>query len=399
MKGSSVLKIFLLLLAVVFIANQIISSVYKPIKTESAVYYTAVDGVNITGLIIRNEILVRHTGSGVLHFVIPDGNRVAKNGTIANVYDNESASITVTQIENVKKQISDIEDILSFNNVEAVNLDLINERVEQSVDKLILSTATGDYKDVSLSSQELLSAVNRKQAALGTVNDFSAQLSSLNEQLTSLNSALPVVRANVLAEESGYFVSKTDGFEQVLTPDDLTAVTPEFLATAQVKEQESDVIGKIVSDYEWYIAAEVSINQSLNYKEGESLKLITSVKSSPELSVKVEKINISESSSRAVVIFSCNEMNSELATMRSGPMTVVKAEYSGLKVSRSAMRVVNSERGVYVLSGMQISFVPVEILYSNDSYYICKKDKDSVLKLYDRVVVKGKNLYDGKIVS
>ena len=92
-------------------------------------------------------------------------------------------------------------------------------------------------------------------------------------------------------------------------------------------------------------------------------------------------------------------MNSELATMRSGPMTVVKAEYSGLKVQRSALRVVDGKRGVYVLSGMQISFVPVEVLYYSDSYIICKKDNEGGLKLYDRVVVKGKNLYDGKIVS
>jgi hypothetical protein len=87
--------------------------------------------------------------------------------------------------------------------------------------------------------------------------------------------------------------------------------------------------------------------------------------------------------------------------MRSGPMTVVKAEFSGLRVPRKALRVVDSVRGVYVLSGMQIKFVPVNIIYSNDSFIICEKvnENSGVLKLYDRVVVKGKNLYDGKIVS
>ena len=87
--------------------------------------------------------------------------------------------------------------------------------------------------------------------------------------------------------------------------------------------------------------------------------------------------------------------------MRSGPMTVIKAEYSGLKVSRKALRVVDSVRGVYVVNGMQISFVPVNIVYSTDEYIICEKqtDNDNVLKLYDSVVVKGKNLYDGKIIS
>ena len=202
-----------------------------------------------------------------------------------------------------------------------------------------------------------------------------------------------------MAEQSGYFVSKTDGYEEILLSDDLSKITTEFLDGIKAETHKDTVVGKIVSDYEWYIAAQVSINQSLNYKEGDRLKLLTALKSSPELSVTVEKINISDNGDGAVLIFSCNEMNSELATMRSGPMTVVKTEYSGLRVDRKALRVVDGQRGVYVLSGMQINFVPVDIIYSNESYIICKKDNESVLKLYDSVVVKGRNLYDGKIVS
>ena len=399
MKGSSVLKIFVILIAIVFIFNQVFSAVYKPVKTESAVFYTAVDGMNIRGLIIRNEQLVEYNGNGVMHFVTEDGSRVSKNGVIANIYDSSNASITVTEIEDIKAKIADIEDILSYNDVEAVNLDLINQRVNNKVNELIIATATGNYSGVNVSRDELLSAINRKQAALGTVGDFSGQLETLNATLTKLNANLPQVKGEVKATESGYFVSKTDGYENVLSSEDLTAITPEFLNSATAENYGDNVIGKIVSDYDWYIAAEVTINQSMNYKEGDNLKLLTSVKSSPELNVKVEKINISESGSSAVLIFSCSDMNSELATMRSGPMTVVKTEYSGLKVDRKALRVVNGERGVYVLSGMQVHFVPVEILYSNEDYIICKKDNKSVLKLYDAVVVKGRNLYDGKIVS
>lgn len=401
MKGSSVLKGVVLLLTAVFIIHQIVSAVYTPVKTESAVYYTASDGFKITGIIIRNEELVKSKKKGVKHFVTPDGNRVSKDGVIANIYDNESASITVTEMENVKKKIADIKDILSYNDVDAANLDLISSRVQDRENKLILSAATGNYSSVTNAADELLSAINRKQVALGETADFSAQLEALNNKLSSLSDSLPSPTGEILADQSGYFVSVTDGYEEVFTCEDLKLITPEFLNDASAKEYKSSVIGKIVSDYEWYIAAKVSVSDSLNYKEGETLKITTSVKSSPELSVTVKRINISESSGEAVVLFACNEMNSELATMRSGPMTVVKAEYSGLKVDRKALRVVDSKKGVYVQSGMQIHFVPVEILYSNDSYIICKKqnENENVLKLYDSVVVKGKNLYDGKIIS
>ena len=164
---------------------------------------------------------------------------------------------------------------------------------------------------------------------------------------------------------------------------------------------DDSIVGKIVSDYEWYIAAEVTINESLNYKEGDKLTIYTSVKSYPKLPVTVSKINISESGSSAVVLFACNDMNSELASMRTGPMTVVKKEYSGLKVHKSALRVVDSKRGVYVLTGMQVKFVEVNVIFTDGEYLICEKQTSdsSVLRLYDEVIVKGKNLYDGKIIS
>ena len=281
-------------------------------------------------------------------------------------------------------------------------MDVINSKVNYATQNFINATSAGDYSQAAAFSDELLSAINRKQAALGTTETFEQQLETLKAEMEKLSQNLPKEKGRITAESaSGYFVSKTDGYETVFKTDDLNAFTPEFLDSAEPVDTDSSVIGKIVSDYEWYIAAKVSVSDSLKYKEGEALKITTSVKSSPELSVTVKKINISEDSDRAVIIFACSEMNQELASMRSGPMTVIKAEYSGLKVSRKALRVVDSVKGVYVVNGMQINFVPVNIIYTADDYYICEKqtDSDGVLRLYDSVVVKGKNLYDGKIIS
>lgn len=401
MRGSSVLKGFIIMLAAVFAVHQFVSSVYSPVKTETAVFYSASDGLNITGLIIRSETLVTSSGGGVMHFVLEDGSRVAKDGVIANIYDSESASITLSKIDSVNTKIEDIEEMLSYNDLEAADLDMINAKATQSLNSLIVSGASGNYGNMSELSDELLSALNRRQVAMGETTDFSAQLEQLKAEKSELSASLPAAKGTVKAAMSGYFVSKADGYETVLTCGSPESITPEFMSSVSAAELPDGVIGKIVSDYEWYIAAEISINESLKYKEGDSLTIYTSVKSYPKLPVTVKKINISENSSSAVVVFSCNEMNSELATMRSGPMTVVTKEYDGLRVPSSALRVVDSKRGVYVLTGMQVKFVEVNVLYNDDSYMICEKQTsdESVLRLYDEVIVKGKNLYDGKIVG
>lgn len=401
MKGTTVLKCFVILLIAVFAVHQAVSSFYKPVKTETAVYSDISDGLNITGIIIRNEALVTSSGGGVMHFVIGDGNRVAKDGVIANIYDSESASITLERIDSVSSKIKDIEEMLSYNDLEAADLDMINAKVSKNLNNLIVSGANGNYDSFSEKSYELLSSYNRRQAAMGETADFSAQLSALKSEREQLSSSLPAAKGTLKAAQSGYFVSKADGYENALTCDNLDKITPEYLNGIKAESVNENIVGKIVSDYEWYIAAEVSINESLNYKEGESLTIYTSVKSYPKLPVTVSKINISESSGGAVVLFACNDMNSELASMRTGPMTVVKKEYSGLKVPRSALRVVDSKRGVYVLTGMQVKFVEVNVLFTDGEYIICEKQTsdDTVLRLYDEVIVKGKNLYDGKIIS
>lgn len=401
MKGTTVLKGFVILLIAVFAVHQAISSLYKPVKTETAVFSDMSDGLNITGIIIRNETLISAGDSGVLHFIIGDGNRVAKDGVIANIYDSESASIILERIDSVNGKIADIEEMLSYNNLEAADLDMINAKVHQNLNNLIICGGNGNYDAFSDKSDELLSAYNRRQAAMGETADFSAQLSALKAEKDQLAASLPAAKGTLRAEKSGYFVSKADGYETVLTCENPESITPEYLNGIKAETVGENTVGKIVSDYEWYIAAEVSVNESLNFKEGDALTIYTSVKSYPKLPVTVKKINISESSGGAVVLFACNDMNSELASMRTGPMTVVKKEYSGLKVPTSARRVVDSKLGVYVLTGMQVKFVEVKVLFTDGDYMICEKQTSdgNVLRLYDEVIVKGKNLYDGKIIS
>ena len=401
MNGTKVFKISIGVIVAIFIINQLISSLYMPVKTENAVFYSANDGFKITGHIIRNETYVTSNDDGVLHFVTEDGSRVAKNGVVANIYGSADASITVSQIDVLKDQIADIEDILSYNDIEAADLGLINSKISNSLGDFIFENSGGNFENAETLSKALLSANNRKQVALGVATGLNDRLASLQKALASLTNTLPQARGSILAKESGYFVSKTDGYEKAFPIDDLSKITEEFLSSVKPEAKEKNVIGKIVSDYEWYIAAVLPLNDSLKYKEGQELKLVTSIKSSPTLLVTVKQINISEENDNAVIIFACNDMNSELATIRTAGMTVVDKEYSGLRVSKKALRVVDSQKGVYVQTGMQIHFVPVEIIYRQDDYILCEKKNENgnFLKLYDKVVVKGKNLYDGKIVG
>lgn len=404
MREHKGIKTVLVLLAVTFLGLQIYSSVYKPISTETAQYFEVVSGVTADAVIIRNEKIITSTAGGALHYITADGSRAAKGGTIAEIYSDASVSGKISRIRAIEKELEDIKQIEEYNDVQAPDMQIINGKVSDALNAVIRSGAQGNYSGVGEYGEQLLSAINRRQVLTGELTDFTAQKAALTEELTALTASIPAASGKVVASVSGYFVSSTDGYEQVLTTADLSTVTPEFLENLAPVDTPENTIGKIVSDYEWYVAARMSINDSLKYKPGDAVTVKTAVKTAPELSMKVEKINASQDGGRAVVILSCQQMNSDLAEVRNGSVTIVSKVYKGLRLSSNDLRVVDKVTGVFTVSGLQLKFVRVNVIYTGEDFIICEQEfpKDNntrVLRLYDEVVVKGRGLYDGKIIG
>lgn len=401
MSEHKALKIIVCIIMVVFIAHQVYSSAYKPITTISAEYYTATEGFQINGIVLREEKIIDSNHSGALHFVVSNGERVPKNGVIANIYADADTSVSVNRIDQLTLRIAEIEEMQGYNDVEAADLSLINNKVNNSLNEMIRGIANGNFSSFEADSAQLLTNISRRQMITGEQTDFSARLNELKTERDSISASLPQPVGSITTDVSGYFVSSVDGYENVLTCDDVESITPEYIDNLKSEPVSKSAIGKMVSGYTWYIASKLDISESLKYKIGDKLTLKTTIKSTPELKVTLEKINTSTSDNTAVMIFSCEQMNSELASMRQGAFTIINSTYSGLKIPTKSLRVQDGKTGVFVRSGMMVKFVEVNVIYRTDEYIICEQQisNDAVLRLYDDVVVKGKRLYDGKIVD
>lgn len=410
-------KFFLAICAVillVFVFHQLYAVLYSPITTEIVTTTEAVDGIQITGVIIRNETIIKSDTSSAMHFEIEDNERVASGGIIANLYATSSQSVAAAELKNVEKEISNIEEMHKYNDLNAVDISTLNAKIYDEYNAIYSVCATGKFSSLQANKEQMLALMNRRKLATGQEMDFNEQLAVLKAKREQLIAKTGQPTGVLKAEKSGYFVSVTDGYENVLTPEKLDDITPEFLDNMKPEDTAlSGAFGKIVSDYTMYIATTVSINDSLSFKVNDKLVIKTSLKSNPELDVVVHDVNVSPGSDRAVVIFSCQESSGELSSIRTDTMTVVRKQYSGLKVSSKALRVSSVEvensdgtvteksvTGVYVINGITANFVPVNIIYSTDNSAICEIIKeDGNLRLYDEVIVKGKNIYEGKIID
>ena len=398
-KRRKLIKFAVITAIIVFFAYQYYVSFYAAIKTESAEQFQYTESIDTVGTFIRNEMTVTSDHKGTVHFIISNGEKVAKQGVIAKIYQSDAASAAASRIDEINAQLSVIAEIEGYNDSTAVDVDTINDRITKHINNLVYTVHDGRFHDIGNGVSELLTMMTRKQVATGEQSDFSALKASLTAEKEALALGMGQAHGSIISEKAGYFVSAADGYEELLTSDNLEKYTPEFLNDLKQHTVADNVIGKIVYDYQWYVAAPVSLSDSMHYKVGQTVTLKTDTSAS-RVSATVEKINLSETSDDAVIVFKISEMNSELASMRTGNIAIIKDEYEGIRVPSTALRVVDSATGVYVVSGMEAKFVAIDIIHSTEDYSICplNTSDSSKLRLYDEIIVKGKNLYDGKII-
>lgn len=397
---ASVLKVAAVVFVVIYLFAQVYSGLINPVTTDTVYIHSSYSGYDTTGFIVRNETVISSKVDGILSYEVSDGGRVAKGGTIATAYSNSLAADNRIKIEQLDKRIATLEKIQNYNDLNAVDLTSVNNSIHSAIMQIANSTQGGQV-NATEHYDILLENMARRQIITGEATNFNTLLTTLKQTRDSLKASVGESGGRVVSPNSGYVIYTVDGYENTVKIDDMANLTADRLKSLTPENVSSDSVCKIVSDYEWYIAAIIPFSESLNLKDGSSVTLRTSLQSVPELTATVKYINKQSVGSDAVVVFACDTMNFELAQTRNVDITIVYKQYDGLKVDNRAIRIVDGQKGVYVLLASQVRFVPVEVIWSGENFSIVKREasEKKVLRIYDEIIVKGKNLYDGKIIE
>ena len=400
-KGTVLIRTVIVILALIFIVYQTYSMVYKPITTTTAVYYDTYEGIEINGYFVREEKLIDYKITGTERYVVGEGEKVAKGGTIAEVYSSSDIAAAYERVNELTEEIEVLESINSVSDPSSVNLDTLNNRIKRSYMNLLSLTDLNKFTSLDSSLNELLMLLSKKQILTGESKGFDSLLATLKTELSSLKSTLQAPTSKVSAPTSGFFIHQADGLENVLTFDCLEEID-ESIFKKIANATSVNAFGKIVSSQNFYIITKMENDEYLNFSEGDSLILRTSISDNEELKATVYKINVSEKKNSAIVVLSCQTMNSQFALVRSAPITIVTEEYEGIRISNNAVRYSDGVPGVYIVQGSIVKFKPIEIVYRTETFTLCKKSDDgnsNTIRLYDEVIEKGKNLYDGKFIG
>lgn len=413
-------------LILIYVIYLFVSANFNVIQTENATQMTVTDKIYSRGFIVRNEEYIKNTSEGYIAYELNDGDDVEANGVVAYVYPNSTDAVSRQKIETLDKQITSLTTLTKSYYSDSVDLDAVDSQLNNKIINFLGNVNKCNLSLAGENLDSLLYTINQRQLITGQVHDFSAKISELEAEKESLENTSSKSIGTIKSPKAGYFVSVLDGYEEVIDCSSITDITVEDYDNIASADVPSDAIGKIVSDLNWYVVCKVSANDALNlsfFENEEGVTLEMPFASTGSIPAKIIEINQETSDSEATVIFQCNYMNSDLADARQESVEIGIQEFTGLRVSKQALHDdyvtkytedENGEdkteqkkvQGVYVLHGSELQFKEVSIIYSGNDYVVCDPDPDDgvlfngeTVQLYDKVVIEGDKLYDGKIVS
>lgn len=395
------------IVACVLMLGYLFSAIYSRIsnnyKTQTAYVTTVSESTDAEMFIIRSEKEIESNSKGSI--VVPlavNGGRVSNGSEIAALFSDEQSAENYSSIISLKEKLAVYEKIDSQVRLANLDLDNLSDDINTEFYSMLNAVYENDFSTLVDDEMSFDEKLSRKNISLDKEVDCNAKIIELQSKIESLSKSVP--NSIITATSSGYYVSRLDGYEDVLTVDDIDSLTPEMLEDAfkaEKKEVSSSSIGKIINGYNWYIATYTSSSAITGLSKGTKVKLVLGDNSDETVTAKVYSNTVYDTDS-ALTIFKCSFMNEELCNLRKVTGKIITGSYKGIKIKKDAIRFdEDGNEGVYIKEGNVVRFNLIEELYSKDNYVIAadKTGTAGMLAKYDEIVVSGKELSNGKVLD
>lgn len=329
------------------------------------------------GYVIRNETVVQ--GNNYKNGMVPiktEGERVAKQESIFRYYSNNEENL-VKKIQELDIKIQDAME--NEKKLLPSDMKLLEKQIQE---KLIEVANLKDIQKISEYKRDINTKITKKAKIAGELSPSGSYIRKLIDERSSYEKTLNSGAEYIKAPESGIVSYRVDGLEKVLTPESFSTLNKKFLEDLKLKTGEivatSEESGKIIDNFESYIATSLESEKAREANIGDTVKLRLS--NSEEITAKIEYI-IDEENSR-LIIFKITNGLELLSNYRKVTFDVIWWSYSGLKVPNEAL-VKDTEKDTYYIVRNRMGYtdkIEVKVLKQNDSYSIIRNYTSEELK-------------------
>lgn len=356
------------------------------------------------GYIIRDETVLQGENykNGMIK-VVSDGERAAKSQIVFRYYSNSEESI-MQQINELDEEINEI---IENSGVTLVSSDIssIDSQIESSISEM----HNVNYLQTIYENKNKIEAyISKKAQITGTLSPEDSYLKSLTNQRINLEKELENGSEMIQAPEAGIASYRVDGLEEVLLADNFEYLSTELLESFDLKVGASTPLsnekGKIVNNFECYIATSTNTEKAMSANVGDKVTLRLSTSNE----VDAEIAYIKEEENNRILVFKIEENVEELLEYRKISIDIIWWKYSGWKISNSCiLETTKNDNEIYYVERNKAGYteqILIKVLRQNEAYSIVEnyeedelrelgysedeisKMKNTKVKLYDEII-------------
>ncbi len=378
-ENKNIKKIILsiLLIAILFYVFYTIYLLIKqPTNTftveEGNLYQEEID----IGYVIRNEKVVKGNNyKNGMRQIKSEGERAAKEENIFRYYSTNEETLK-KKIEELDTKVQEVmvNDTSLFSSDMKLLEDQIDEKVED-INQITDTTKLTEYK------KEINDLVTKKAQIAGDLSPKGSYLNQLIEERKNYESELNSGAEYVKAPMSGIVSYKVDGLEEVLTPENFSSLSKEYLESLDLKTGKivatSEESGKVIDNFSCYIVTLSSSEEAKHAEVGTQIKI--RLANNIEIPAEITNI-IKENEEDVIIILKIEKQIEELINYRKISFELIWWDDVGLKVPNQS--IVEKEQLNYVVRNRAgyLSKILVKIKKKGEKYSIVESYTAEELK-------------------
>lgn len=328
------------------------------------------------GYVIRDEKTAKGNNyeNGMVQ-IKAEGEKVANGDPIFRYYSNNEEGLN-QKIEELNSKIQ--EALMGQTNLFSSDIKAIEDQIENKIDGL---KSKNDLQEIAEYKNDINTYITKKSKIAGDLSQSGSYINELIQEKEEYQSQLKSNSEYVNAPMSGVVSYRVDGIEEKLTPDNFENLNKKYLEDLNLKTGQivgtSNQMGKVINNYECYIATIMDSKEAKEATVGEKVKLRLSTQD--EISATISYI-AQQTDKSILIIFKISDCVEKLIDYRKISFDVIWWKYEGLKIPKSA---ITYENGLsYVVrnrAGYQDKIL-IEILKENDNYCIIDNYDNEELK-------------------
>ena len=360
--------------------------------TQTVYEQTVYEAIPVEGIIFREETVIPVGQNGIVSCNYDVGEKVSTKTNLGSLYQNQKAVDTHRELQNIEQTLETLEKIQQQGDTtDIVKPEILNNAISEYGEKLISARE----------NQGLTESYAKRNILLNGQEDYSETISALKSKKDILKSSLGNSVKSFYSTAAGYFVDHVDGEEEIFTDEYRQSLTAkgidDYIKNYDGYKADPSSV-KIVKDHNWYYLIAVKEEDASILKTGSKVT-VQFPNQNESVTVTVVLVLFDEESNLYKVVFKGDTINDFILSTRVQSAELLITSHEGLKVPKSAIRFKDNEMGVYIKTMNKIYFRKIDKLYESEDFIISKtyfNNNDGYLKLYDDVIVKGKDLYDEK---